>query len=401
MRPNKVRVLQVLWSLDMGGIETFISAAVRHLDSSRFDVDFVVHVDKKGSCEPLLEASGFRVLRCPDPYSGVVEHARRFLSLLSSGAYDVVHSHFDPVGYPLRLAHYAGVPVRIAHAHTSLGELKSLTPGWRRLLLPAANSWLRKHATVGIAVSRKTAELWFGRSWESENRWRVLHCGIDIAPFRKPVDPRQVRRELGVADNVLMLGHVGRFHPVKNHHFLIEVVAAAGAKRPIALLLVGEGPSREAIVAQLRARGLESVSILTSARADEVPSLLAAMDVLVFPSHLEGLPLALLEAQARGLPCYVSDVITEEVDVIPDTIFRLSLSAGPEKWADAIVQREPLAHRNEELACQRLEESSFNIQHSSARLGELYVSELLSSNRVRRGSDFWVRNLAPYWSFSG
>jgi glycosyltransferase involved in cell wall biosynthesis len=169
---------------------------------------------------------------------------------------------------------------------------------------------------------------------------------------------------------------VGRFDTQKNHMLLLEIVAEVVRRQPgTRLLLVGDGPLRQVLAKRIRDLGIGDHVILTGVRED-VADLLSAMDVFVFPSLHEGLPLALVEAQAAGLPCVVSDVIPSEADVVPALIHRVSLAADRGHWADCVLasRSRPAPGRADALAA--VESSSFNISHGIDGLYALYGAAL-------------------------
>jgi glycosyltransferase involved in cell wall biosynthesis len=162
---------------------------------------------------------------------------------------------------------------------------------------------------------------------------------------------------------------VGNFHPPKNHVFLAAIAACAlGRQRSVRFLCAGGGPLREQVQAQFEHAGVRS--IFTGLRND-VPRLLRAMDVFVFPSLYEGLPLAVVEAQAAGLPCVVSTEVTQEVEAVPGLIRWLPLRAGAGVWADAVLEaaRQP-AQAASGLAIMR--RSPFSIETSFANMQAIY-----------------------------
>jgi glycosyltransferase involved in cell wall biosynthesis len=138
-----------------------------------------------------------------------------------------------------------------------------------------------------------------------------VYCGVDFASFAASdaaADRESVRREFGIEPAERVLGHVGRFGAAKNHSFLSSIAARARRSEPrICVLCVGVGPLFEQVRAQFEHAGVRA--IFTGRRTD-IPRLLRAMDVFVFPSIHEGLPLAVVEAQAAGLPCVVSTEVT-------------------------------------------------------------------------------------------
>ena len=147
---------------------------------------------------------------------------------------------------------------------------------------------------------------------------------------------KEKRKELNISDDTLVIGPVGRFVEQKNHRFLIEVFAEVLKQKPDALLmLVGDGEKKKEIKEQINALGIEESVILTGIRSD-VPALLSAMDVFVFPSFYEGMPNTVIEAQATGLPCVIADTITKEAGVT-ECVYYKSLTDSKDAWADLAV----------------------------------------------------------------
>ena len=170
-----------------------------------------------------------------------------------------------------------------------------------------------------------------------------------------------------------MIGHVGRFLWAKNHPFVVKVAVALFQREPRAcLLLIGDGPLQPEIEALVRTSGIADRVIFAGARAD-VPRLLkGAMDAFVFPSHFEGLGLAAVEAQAAGLPCVIATTIPEEIDVVPELIYRLPLDAPAELWAERILAAAATSRPAQEDALRAVCASDFEIQRSATRLLEVY-----------------------------
>ena len=198
----------------------------------------------------------------------------------------------------------------------------------------------------------------------------MLHNAIDAAAYSFDVNKREdVRRRLKLPEEALVLGHVGRFMPQKNHEFLLDVFSAAAKKEANArLLLIGDGDLRAKIEAKAQQLGLSDRVIFTGVRAD-VPDLLQAMDLFVLPSLYEGLPVTLVEAQASGLPCVISDRVSNECMVTRGLVTEMRLSDTPEQWAEHI-----LSCRNAERT-DRYEEvsaSDYDIVDSAKRLEDFY-----------------------------
>jgi glycosyltransferase involved in cell wall biosynthesis len=372
-----MRILHVVGTMNRGGTETWLMQVLREIDREQFPMDFLVYTDEEWSFSEDCRELGSTLLTAPHPGKQPWAFTRAFTRLLQQqGPYDIVHSHVHhSSGLVLHLARQAGVPVRIAHSHSNTATFTAEARAGRRLYRAAMTHMIARNATLGLACSRAAARDLFGAGWQRDARWRLLYCGIDLAPFATPVNARQLRRELGIPRDALVVGHVGRFRLEKNHSFLLEIAAALRRQAPdVHVLLVGDGELRAEVEAGIVRHGLQAHVTLTGVRGDIPRLLLGAMDLFILPSLYEGLPLSLLEAQAAGLPCVVSDAITDEVDVLPSLITRVSLAASPQAWATAVLQ----ARRRRNLlpqaqALRTIQQSPFSIQASTRALTETYL----------------------------
>ncbi len=367
-----IRVLHVLGSLAIGGVETWLTRVVRHLDGDRIATDFLLHSDDPGAYANEVTAAGCRIFSCPHARSPW-RYARALRHVLdTAGPYRVVHTHVHHFsGYVLRIAHAAGVPVRIAHSHTDTSAADASAPLLRRAYLRLMHRELSRHMTCGLSASRRAASALFGADWERDPRVRILHCGIDIHPIQAAV--RHVTRaDLGIPRDAFVIGHVGRFVEAKNHHFLVEVArTVASLAHDARFLWVGDGPLLAEIRSRVSAAGLEDRVLLPGMRAD-VPALLTTMDAFAFPSLWEGMPLGLVEAQAAGLPCVVSDTISPEAHVVRELITVLPLSAGAQAWASALVTTRGRTRLQPDEARAAIERSTFTIEASTQALESIY-----------------------------
>jgi glycosyltransferase involved in cell wall biosynthesis len=205
----------------------------------------------------------------------------------------------------------------------------------------------------------------------------VLLYGFDFSRFRGAGDRAKLLREkLGIPETAKVVGHVGRFEPVKNHRFLLDAFAAALRHAPdLQLVLVGDGPVFDETRQVAASLGIEK-QVLFSGTSSDVPAYMAIFDLFVLPSFSEGLGIVCVEAQAAGTPAIVSDVVPAEVEVIPGAVKHLSLDAGVSAWADAIVRRlgEPRLAAQEALS--RVNASAFGIGRCVEELDAIYRSEL-------------------------
>ena len=371
-----VRVLHIVGGMVHGGIETWLMHVLRHTDRAQFQMDFLVHTTTPCPYDDEVRALGGRIIPCTDP-ARLWSYARNFRRILREcGPYDIVHSHVHHFsGVTLRLAHAAGVPVRIAHSHVGVMP-EDTAPGLlRRGYLKLMHRWISRYATVGFAASRQAAAALFGADWESDTRWKVLYYGIDLAPFHAGAD-RSVRAEVGLPDDAFVVGHVGRFEEQKNHRFLLEIARGIVNLEPRTfLLLIGAGSLRPEIERRVTELGLASHVIFAGLRADVPRVLCSAVGCLVMPSLCEGLGLAVVEAQAAGVPSVLADTIPPEADVVPSLVTRVRLSDPPAVWAKAVLatrdRPQPVAP-NQALAL--VEASPFNIRQGVGELERRYLA---------------------------
>ncbi|BAZ27954.1 group 1 glycosyl transferase [Cylindrospermum sp. NIES-4074] len=378
-RPRSLRILQVVASMNLGGIETWLKQILHHIDRDRFQIDFLVHTSQPGKHDDEIRALGSQIISCPylsQPWL----YPFQFLQILRKyGPYDIVHSHIHHFnGYILRLAHHAGIPVRIAHSHSDTSAKDTQASWYRRWYLDVMQMSIANHATKGLATTTEAAAVLSGSF--TNPPWQILNCGIDLTPFLDAVDPVAVRTELGIPVDTFVIGHIGRFVKVKNHSFILDIIAEVAKKEPkICLLLVGDGILRPEIEQKVAHLGLTDRVIFAGVRSD-IPRLMrGAMDLLLFPSLYEGMGNVRLEAQAAGLPSIVSDVVPEAGDIVKPLVQRISLSQPASTWAEAILatrKTEPGITQAEALKL--VEMSPFNILTSVKELEKIYIQESAS-----------------------
>ena len=375
---NSIRILHVVGGMNRGGLETWLMHILRHIDRDRFQMDFLVHTEKPCSYDDEVRSLGSKIIPCLDP-SKPWMYDRNFKRILREyGPYDIVHSHVHHFsGYVLRLSKQAGIPVRIAHSHNDNSSAEAKAGFYRRLYLTLTEWWIARYATLGFGCSRKAAANLFSPSWESDPRWQLLYYGIDLTPFRKPVDKIAVRAELSIPANAFVIGHVGRFEAQKNHVFLLEIVAEVVKREPqMCLLLLGDGSLRPTLEQKVIDLGLADRVIFAGVRSDVPRLMVGAVDVFILPSLHEGLPVVGIEAQAAGLRFILSDVITEEIDFVKTLLHRVSLSQPATEWAEAVLTKQDAGltiTQSDALAL--VETSPFNIETSVKQLENIYHTQ--------------------------
>lgn len=264
--------------------------------------------------------------------------------------------------FAFREAERQGVPVRICHAHNAPHGFDA-----KMIIRTYFKKRMMPYLTHLFMCGEESGKWLYGD--KNKSRFIMLNNAIDAAVYSFDASKREeMRRQLGLTGE-LVVGHVGRFNPQKNHPFLLDIFAALLKKEPDAvLLLVGGGADMPKIQAKVQELGIAERVRFLGVRSD-VADLMQAMDVFVFPSLYEGLGIALVEAQAAGLPCVVSDTIPHEA-YLTDLVDPEKLSAPEEKWAEKILSMRavPRTDRHEEIAAH-----GFDISTEAVKLQEFYL----------------------------
>ena len=240
----KMRVAQVVGKMNNAGVEAVVMNYYRHIDRSRIQFDFIVDEDSTYiPCEE-IESLGGRVFIVP-PYQRLVEYIPALVKLFKENQYQIVHSHINTLSvFPLYAAKRAGVPIRIAHNHSTAarGEWK------KNILKYTLRPFAKVYATHYAACSKAAGEWLFGKKAMERGQVTIFNNAIDLEKFRfNPAMRDEVRKELGI-ENKFVIGHVGRFCYQKNQEFLIDIFAEVYRQNPNAvLLLIGEGEDRAKI----------------------------------------------------------------------------------------------------------------------------------------------------------
>ena len=370
-----IRILHAVGGMNRAGTETWLMHILRNIDRDHFQMDFLVHTDQPCAYDEEIRALGSKIIPCLDRSKPWLYSRNLKRILREYGPYDIVHSHVHHFsGYILWLAKQVGVPIRIAHSHNDTSEVDAHASFSRRFYTTLMKGCIQNYATTGLAASRVAAGALFGDDWENNPRWQVLYCGIDLTPFKTPVDGLVLRRELGIPEDAFIIGHVGRFEEQKNHLFILEIAVNLAKKEPrMRLLLIGDGILRPIIEEKVKQMGLTHYVIFAGLRSD-VPQLMqSVMDIFLLPSIHEGLPVVGIEAQSAGLPFILSDVITEELDRGLPLIRRISLSESALQWSDFILNtRESQLNISKPEMLNIIEHSPCNIQNSLTNLVNFY-----------------------------
>lgn len=371
-----VRVLHVVGRMDRGGIETMIMNVYRHIDRERIQFDFLAHYGKPDAdYNEEIRSLGGKIYEMPriksttKTYYGKFFEYRKALKkfFTEHQEYNILHGHMTNTAsiYMPIAEKYGNVGCRISHSHNerSSGGVSGILSDILSRNIPAL-------ATDWFACSKKAATWFYDEKDVKAGKVSIVNNGVDTNMFRYSEEVRAAKREeLGLSGN-FVIGNVARFFPQKNQAFLVRTLPHLLELVPETVVcFVGDGRDMPEAIELAKSLGVYENIRFLGLRSD-VNELMQAFDVFVMPSFFEGLPLVGVEAQSAGLPCVFSDGITTEADLTGNVTY-LPLSAGEEKWAQAIAALRSFERRD---MCAEVTAAGYDIQTTADFLTQFYLS---------------------------
>lgn len=365
---KKVRILQVLPGGSVrGGMENFVMNYYRKLVKYGIQFDFLYHYKTKGYYDDeIIKLGGHIYYLSVREDKNIFKYISQLSNLFSSHRYTIVHGHMPglaPIYFAL--AKLYGVKIRISHCHVTDTE-RTVKGKVLKLIIKIIPAF----ANIYFACSHEAGIFMYGNS-----NFQVINNAISVDKYLFNAENRaKLREEYNLRDK-FVVGHVGRFDLQKNHKFLVEIFAEIYRRNSRArLLLIGEGPLEDKIKKEIEAKGLQDVVIFLGAR-DDVNVLYSVMDCFVLPSLFEGCCIVGVEAQAAGLPCFVSDVCSKDMQ-ITDAITFISLDLKPNAWADIILKTPLNREMDVSLIKKDFDEHGYSIDKAAKIFAEKYLSLL-------------------------
>jgi len=379
------RVLVVGMTDNPGGMESVVINYYRHIDKSLVRFDFLSYFDKIAYQDELLK-NGSRCFVIPPKGGNFHEYRKKLLDFFKK------HHDYDCIWFNtvslanidfLVLAKKYKIKKRIVHAHNSNAE-----PSFIKNLFHRINKKrIRRYATDFWSCSWTSSEFFYDEEIRRSPYHRIIQNAIDLNIFHfDPAVREEYRQKLGLSDS-FVIGNVGRFQGQKNHEFIIDIFEACLKRNDRArLLLVGQGELFDKIRDRVRREGIENKVLFLGIRSD-VPELLQAMDVFLFPSLFEGLPLALMEAEAEGLPCITSKgAVPKEAD-ITGLVTYLNLKESAETWAERVIKAH--SERSEDYS-KMITDRHFNIEKEASKVEAFF-----------QGKKYQIAEHTPGFHFAG
>lgn len=370
------RVLQIMGGLKRGGLETFAMNIYRSIDRSEIQFDFLLTQVVGGDYEEEAKSKGANIYHLPARNKGYKAYRKALDDFFREHHdYIAIHEHISSLT-SIEPAYYAkkyGIPVRIFHSHSSSIQ-KSLRLHWLHTILHYLNKpKVHSYATHYLGCSDKALG-WMYNYTGVRSKALMVNNGIDCEQYAFKKNVRaEVRKEFSIDADDFVIGHVGRFIPLKNQGFLVDIVDELHKTMPSAkLLLVGEGDTMEEIKAKVVSKGLDKSVIFTGVRSD-VANLMQAMDVFAMPSWFEGLPVSLVEAQAAGLPVVASGTISRDSDLTGTILFK-SIKDSAEDWSKCIMEWKRRIGRPDNI--EKLKKAGFDSITTVKQLINIYIGNV-------------------------
>ncbi len=358
-----VRILQVVSVMNRGGVENMIMNFYHYMNHEKIKFDFIIHGEQEGFYDQQILAEGGKLYHVRTKSESFLGNLKDMRKVMKANDYKIVHVHQDAMSmFALREAKKAGVPVRVAHAHST-----NMPPSFfGKWIYKYAVRNMTRYATHKFGCSKASANYLFNGDLDGV---QYYYNGIDTAKFAFQPQIRAEQREKYQLGDSFVMGQVANFQHPKNQEHTLAVFSALLKEKPNSqLVFCGDGPDRAACEAKVREHGLQE-KVLFLGSVQNVHELLQAFDVLILPSFYEGFPVALVEAQCGGLPCVVSDVITRETQLTGKVTY-VSLQAPIAEWVQAVRKHEK---ETREDASQELVSLGFDIADIAHKLEDFYL----------------------------
>lgn len=361
-----LRILNLFTIMDRGGAETMVMNYYRNIDKAKVQFDFLVHRPEKGSYEEEIQAMGGRIYRMLPIYPQNFAKYKRMLKEFFNEhkEYAIIHSHMSELGYfAFKEAERQGMPFRICHAH-------SKPNGFDKKLI--VRNYFKKrmmgHITHQFTCGMEAGEWLYGKKHKKE--FIVMNNAIEATAFNYDESTeKRVRQQLGI-EGKQVIGHVGRFTREKNHHFIIDVFHEIHKDNAESvLLLAGKGVLEESIKQKVFDLGLSHAVKFLGVRED-INEIMQSFDLFLFPSLYEGMPLAVVEAQAAGLRVFISDKVSKEC-ILTESVNVLPLSYSAKEWANEL-QKQSLNGLQKKKKIEEIKAVNYDIKENAEWLQRFY-----------------------------
>lgn len=370
---RKIKILYFVDRMRHGGIQQLILEIAKHIDRKKFEIEFLIFDDgEKYSLEEIITNMGYKIYKIDGWIFKLKDYDKQAKKLddffSKHNDYKIIHFHSSSKNYQvLKYARKYKIPVRIAHSHNIEFQTKN------RLKIIFGNllkNRLKRYATNYFACSKLAGKWMFGKGNVDAGKVTIIHNAIDFERFKfNDIVRNEMRKQLNIATDEIVIGNVGRFTNQKNHTFLIDIFDELYKRNSqYKLLLIGTGENEKIIKEKVKKLNLDK-NVIFAGYKSNVNEYIQAMDLFVFPSEFEGLGIVLIEAQANGLACFTTkDTVPSEVKINCNLQF-ISLKESAKKWAEKIIQAKTDRKNVEE----KFKKSGYLIDDMVKKLEKIYL----------------------------
>ena len=350
-----------------GGVEAVVMNYYKNIDKNKIQFDFICDNDSINIPYEEIEKLGGRVILVP-PYQKVISYHKELKRIFKENNYKIVHSNINALSvFPLFAAKCAGVPIRIAHSHSTTNKAE-----WKKnLLKQALRPFSKVFANTYFACTEHAGRWLFGNKTFDEGKVLVVNNGIDVDSYSFNEKIRkEKRKELKIKDTDIVIGHIGRFMKQKNHEFLIDIFNELYKENNnYKLMLIGQGPLQDEMKQKVKDLGIEDAVMFLGQKTD-ANKYYQAMDLFLFPSLYEGLGMVFVEAQSAALP----SVASTEVPVIAqvsDRAYFIGLNQPIKVWTDKIKE---VINQDRKVDIKKIKNAGYDIVTEAKKLEQKYIS---------------------------
>lgn len=360
MKEKKIKVLNIANNTNMGGQQKVYMDILRNIDKNKFKVDLAVYDENKnkGFFEDEIKKLGVELYKIPSISKHPIKHIKELKKVIKDGEYEIIHQHTDTamIFINLIIAKICKVKKTIVHSHSSRTR--------NELLHKISKKTLNKFTDCKIACSDLAGKWMYGKNVN----YKIIKNAVDFNKFMFNIEyRREIRNELNIKDNQIVLGNIARFSIEKNQEFLINVINEFKENQKYVLILVGDGPEKNKIEEMIENLNLKDRVKLLGIRQDNY-KIIQAIDIFLLPSLFEGLPITAIEAQVSGCNCIISDNITDEV-VINNTCKE---KLKPDMWKKLIEKMQIVENEERKIDLNDKKFREFNIKYFIKEIEKIY-----------------------------
>lgn len=351
----------------IGGIETYIINLTRNIDLEKFEIYFLAQDDIIGINKEKIEGCFKKIYKVENFKRHPIKAMKTLKEIYVKEKFDIVHLNLSTASsalYALPCKKHSKMTKIISHSHAAGNKNEFQHILFKHILNKISDKYL--------ACSYAAGKWMFGKKIANSSKMIITNNAIETEKFIFNEGIREkIRKELNIAKDEFVIGHVGRFNEVKNHMGMLEILQPIlSKKRNIKLVLLGKGELEDTVKRKVKELGIDSQVLFLGAKSN-VHEYYQIMDVFVLPSKFEGLPIVGIEAQASGLKCIFSNNVTKEVDITGNAIF-ISLE-DKEKWRSTIleIQENGYIRENEK---DKIEKNKYDLKKEVSKIEKIYLN---------------------------